>query len=149
MELDFCDGDLLPVEDGLEECFEIDGDYLLPIEEDFGSIWEEGRASRFFKIGDRVKVYYKNKIVHGEVVDKYSNPHNPKLPPRFLMRTDEKISDNSNSFLGGFGLEGSLKDVIGIRFENEPDGGDRIFGYYRLMTVQDAWDECQPLEYLE
>ena len=94
-------------------------------------------------------VFYKNEVIHGQVVNKYPDSRHPKRPPRFLMRTDRKIDNNPNAFLGGFGLELSVENSQFQRFENEADFGDKFFGYYRLMTFQEAWDDCEPLDYLE
>ena len=92
-------------------------------------------ASRNFKIGDRVKAYFKGRTIHGEVAEKYMNKERGFC---VLMKTDEKVDDSPNAYLDGFGIEFQVGSPR-ITFEDEPLGGENIFNkkYLREMTPEE------------
>lgn len=93
------------------------------------------KVERNFLIGDRVKTYFKEKWYTGEVVDRYfkNNGRSWDKAPCIMVKTDEKVDDDLNAFLKGFGLEGKINNLRNIfEWENKETFGDKM--YHKEIT---------------
>lgn len=97
-------------------------------------------ACRNFNKGNRVRVYHKGIWRLGEVVDKYAKER--WRPPCILIKTDEKVDDCLEAYLGGFGIE-IYVDSPRVLFEYEKLPGDEIYTktYLREMTPEEKEDQ--------
>ncbi len=88
------------------------------------------KVQRNFLIGDRVKTYFKGKWYSGEVVDKsFKNDGKTwNKAPYIIIKTDEKVDDDPDAFLRGFGIEGKINNLRNIfEWENEETWGDKMY----------------------
>jgi len=71
------------------------------------TVWP--RASRLFKEGDRVRCYHKKGVYLGVVVQ-IEGRNTSEL--EIYIRTDERVSNLSDSLFDGFGLRGRIIQFI-------------------------------------
>lgn len=71
-------------------------------------------------------------MVTGEVADKYQKEG--EEGPYAMVKTDEKVDDDPDAYLGGFGLECSVGSPK-IRFEDEPPEGNEVFNRMNLRDM--------------
>lgn len=86
------------------------------------------KVERNFLIDDRVKTYFNKKWYTGKVVDKYFKKEMHHKTPYILIKTDEKVDDDPEAYLKGFGIEGKINNLRTIfEYENEEIWGDSIY----------------------
>ena len=95
---------------------------------------QDMKIRRNFLIGDRVKTYFNKKWYTGEVVDKYFKKDVYHKAPYILVKTDEKVDDDPDAFLKGFGIEGKINNLRTIfEWENEENWGDKMYHEWRSV----------------
>ena len=107
------------------------------------------KIERNFLIGDRVKTYFKGKWYTGEVVNKYfkNDGRTWAKAPYVMVNTDEKVEDNPDAFLKGFGLEGKINNLRNIfEWENEETWGDKM--YHEEITWEMTGEEKREFDNL-
>jgi hypothetical protein len=99
------------------------------------------KVERNFLIHDRVKAYFKGKWYSGEVIDKhFKEKMDCNKVPYILIKTDEKVDDESDALLNGFGLEGKINNLRTIfEWENEMTFGDNE--YHELVEWELSEEE--------
>lgn len=101
---------------------------------------------RNFNVGDRVKVYYKMKLVKG-TVQKKEKPYVGEEPILFV-KTDEKVGED-NHLYEGYGLKGPIygRDTWLFEWEKLPEG-DEIYRTIieRTLTKEELEKEKQFLD---
>lgn len=88
-------------------------------------------ANRNFRLGDRVKTFFKGKLVEGTIVEKTIAQSSIRYAdiPYVMIKTDKKIDDSPDAYLNGHGLRSPVsqgRDTIYFIHENVPNG-DEIY----------------------
>jgi len=98
------------------------------------------KVERNFLIGNRVKAYFNGRWYPGEIVKRYFEEGQRDKAPYILVKTDEKVDNEPDSLLDGFGLKGKINNLRKIfEWENEETWGDKM--YHETITWEMTEEE--------
>jgi hypothetical protein len=123
----------------IEGCFYLDEE-----------IFRTNFVCRNFNLGDRVIQPFKGNYYHGTVVKKNIDKKRPWKEPWLLIKTDDKVDEEKDALLNGYGLAGPIYGREPTLFEDEiiPEGDEiyrRIFE--RPMTKEEIREHNKPLPF--
>lgn len=103
---------------------------------------------RNFNLRDRVRIYFDGKFRSGEVVNKTIRDSFFGRQPYLLVKTDEKIDEERDALLEGYGVRGFASGKV--YFEDEPlPLGDEIYrkSIRRPATPEEIAEYNEPLPF--
>ncbi|MBN1644557.1 hypothetical protein JW851_00755 [Candidatus Woesearchaeota archaeon] len=105
-------------------------------------------ADRNFRVGDRVKTFFKGKWVEGTIVEK-TIPKS-EIPcvviPYILIKTDEKIDDAPDAYLNGYGIRGPVSRCRSPTYfihEKVPNGDEIYSARIEFKMSREEIDEME------
>lgn len=109
---------------------------------------ETNFVCRNFNLGDRVNIYFKDKFYSGKVVNKRLRENIFGKQPYLLVKTDEKVDEEDDALLEGYGIRGWAEGKVYFEDESLPDG-DEIYkkSVRRAATPEEIAEHSKPLPF--